>query len=251
MKARFSTVGKAIVFWAALSLPGAAFQPCEPEAVISDFDRSARPVDGFDREQKQLGDIVLATDPLSGSNVTARMVAGPKFAGKVGKADLILGFDPLGAGHRVQMRGRFFFPAGSRLDSVILMDLECATCGLDTNPGIRLYLRRGYLRVDRSKIGYAETFNQNVPLKLRTDTWHDIIWQVDLGKGEAGGSTVLLDGAEVMNAVGTTIPTKEAARKVTNKPIRELVDRFQIGLTANSNSVAQTLYLDTVTFCTQ
>ena len=85
------------------------------------------------------------------------MAAGPK-GKRVGKAGLIHRFAPIGVGSVIDMSARFYFPKGEKTDSIILMDLECAACGLDTNPGLRLYLRNGHLRVDRSKVGIKEPF---------------------------------------------------------------------------------------------
>ncbi|MEZ5798358.1 MAG: hypothetical protein R3D63_13265 [Paracoccaceae bacterium] len=141
------------------------------------------------------------------------------------------------------------FPEGTRLDSLILMDFECKSCGLDTNPGIRLYLRDGSLRVDRAKVGIKDPFLPRLPTKMKAGLWESITWQVVLGKENAGSSKVWLNDELVIDAVGTTLLTQEVVSKLANITVKEQVDRFQVGLTANSQNKAVTVYLDDVTFC--
>lgn len=228
-------------------LPACAAQPI----ILSRFGAAEPVVSGFSKVQLQRGAIELAADPVERGNHVARMTAAGRLFSEVGKADLILAYSPLGAGRVVEMRGRFFFPAGSRLDSVILMDLECASCGLDTNPGVRLYLRDGLLRVDRAKIGIQAAFLPDIGSGVRIGTWHDIRWEVTLGVGSRGRSRVYLDGTQVMDSRGTTVLSQAVVEQLAPITVMEQVDRFQIGLTANSNPVRQTLYLDDVSICSR
>ncbi|KIC16248.1 heparin lyase I family protein [Leisingera sp. ANG-Vp] len=204
---------------------------------------------GFAFVQLQRGEAAQVQDPLQPGNQVAHLVAGPKKRGKVGKADYVHRFDPLPAGTVISMQARMYFPPETPLNSVILMDLECASCGLDTNPGIRLYLRKGLLRVDRSKIGIQQPFLSTVPRLLQPGTWHEITWQVTLGKGAEGHSLVMLDGEVVSDARGTTMLTQEIVRQYAEITVQEQVDRFQVGLTANSNKQPAALFLDDVRFC--
>ena len=152
-------------------------------------------------------------------------------------------------GAEIEMSARVFFPDGTPLDSLILMDLECASCGLDTNPGIRLYLRKGLLRVDRSKIGIKEPFYPETFNALGTGAWHEIAWHVTLGEGQKGRSIVYLDGAEVSDARGTTVLTQAVVSQLADIRVKEQADRFQVGITANSNPRAAVMLLDDVGFC--
>ena len=148
------------------------------------------------------------------------------------------------------MEGRFLFPQGSLIDSVILMDLECASCGLDTNPGVRLYVREGRLRVDRSKIGIKQSFLPIAPTALTFDAWHRIVWVVVLGDETTGSSQVYLDEALVIDAKGTTVLLQQVVDKIASGlNVLSQMDRFQIGLTANSNRKGASLMLDDVAFC--
>jgi hypothetical protein len=206
---------------------------------------------GFSHVQLQRGEAELREDPEDAENQVARLTAGAKKWGKVGKADFIHRFEPLGAGVVISMQARVYFPPDTPLNSIILMDLECASCGVDTNPGVRLYLRRGLLRVDRSKIGIKEPFLPMVPRMLRHNTWHHITWELTLGEGGAGHSKVLLDGELISDASGTTMLTQTIVSRHTDLKVLEQADRFQVGLTANSNASVAVMLLDDVQFCTQ
>ena len=161
--------------------------------------------------------------------------AEPKADG-VSKADVVARLRPVGAGHRISIAFDLRVPAGTPLNSLQLVDLECATCGEGGNPGIRLYLRRGRLRVDRSKIGVEHAWTRDDAPTLANDRWHHIVWQVRVSAGGDGESRVLLDGQEVLAARGAT---------AADLP-RVAVDRVQIGITANSNPVPATAWFDNV-----
>ncbi|WP_264212625.1 hypothetical protein [Leisingera thetidis] len=240
-----SILSLAAVLWAS---NGSASEQCPPDSRHWPFDEAGGQ-GGFAHVQLQRGEAVLAEDPLQPGNRVARLTAGPKKKGKVGKADYVHRFEPLPAGSVILMQARIYFPPGMPLNSVILMDLECASCGLETNPGIRLYLRRGLLRVDRSKVGIKQPFLPTVPRVMTAGVWHELSWQVTLGAGEDGRSLVTLDGEVISDARGTTMLTQEIVSRHMDVTVREQADRFQIGLTANSNPQAAEMLLDDVRFC--
>lgn len=198
--------------------------------------------------QTQRGHVEKAVDPVDDGNIVALMRAGGKRGGRVGKAALVHRFTPVGMGRTVIMRGSFFFPDNAAVDSVILMDLECASCGLDTNPGVRLYLRDGRLRIDRSKIGLRQALLPHDPRQVSPRRWHVIEWRSTLGHGDGGRSVVLVDGDVVLDARGDTLLSQEIVREFADIDVEEAVDRFQVGLTANSNRGESTLLLDNVSF---
>lgn len=222
--------------------------PCDNEVTLSAFE-TPDVTDGFAAIQSQRGSVTVQADPHDPANGVAAMIAGPKSSGRVGKADLIHRFAPVPRGGRIRVSARVMVPDGAPLNSVILMDLECATCGLDGNPGIRLYLRDGRLRVDRSKIGVRDAFLPSVGTRLQPGRWHDLVWEVVLGDGAEGRSVVTLDGARVMDARGTTVLLQRIVSQFENTLVTEAVDRFQVGVTANSNSVAATAFMDDIRFC--
>lgn len=161
--------------------------------------------------------------------------AGPKRNG-VAKADVVARMRPIGPGHRISVAFDLRIPAGTPLNSLQLVDLECATCGQGGNPGIRLYLRRGRLRVDRSKIGIEHAWTRDDAPTLANDSWHRIVWQVRVAADDRGATRVLLDGREVLAATGATAADLS----------RVAIDRVQIGITANSNSVPAVAWFDNV-----
>jgi hypothetical protein len=130
-------------------------------------------------------------------------------------------------------------PEGAPLNSIHLLDIECASCGEEGNPGIRLYLRRGRLRVDRAKIGVPHAWTNDTAAQLRNGRWHRIEMDVTAGFGSAGGVRVRLDGNSVLEARGDTIlrPSNGATAGA---------DRIQIGITANSNVVPAVAFFDDV-----
>ncbi len=151
----------------------------------------------------------------------------------VTKAAVIARTAPIRIGQRVTVRFDLYAPAGTPLNSLQLVDLECATCGEGGNPGIRLYLRRGRLRIDRSKIGIAHAWTNDAAPQLTPARWHRV--QLDVLVGAVGTARVTLDGREVL-----------AARGATLLPGADHIDRVQIGITANSNAVPATLLIDNV-----
>lgn len=162
--------------------------------------------------------------------------AGPK-RGRVAKADVVARTRFLPAGTLVTIAFDLRIPAGAPLNSLQLVDVECATCGEGGNPGVRLYLRHGRLRIDRSKIGVRHAWTRADAPRLAADRWHRIVWQLRLGAGEDGAARVTLDGREVLRAAGATLAPLP----------RPGADRVQIGITANSNPVPARAWFDNVT----
>lgn len=223
---------------------------CPDADLLSDFEASSAPDQGFSTRIEQRGRVAMAADPDDPANAVASFTDDGKSGGKVGKAHLVHRFGPVGIGSRITMEARFYFPPGSFADSVILMDLECASCGLDTNPGVRLYLRDGRPRVDRSKIGIKDAFLPAPDARIGPGAWHWIAWKVTLGDDSNGSSQVYLDGVQVMDARGTTVLLQETVDRLADGlVVRSEMDRFQIGITANSNRKGTALLVDDVGFC--
>jgi len=152
----------------------------------------------------------------------------------VGKAALIVPFDPRGTGSTVTVEAEVFLPADTPANSIILIDIECKRCGLPGNPGLRLYLREGGFRIDRKKIGEKHAWAERDPVRIVPDTWVRIRWDLELGDADTGRSIVAMDGAPVLRNRGRTLPPAGAD---------SAVDRVQIGLTANSNAHPATLLM--------
>lgn len=242
-----AAVTSAAMILGSSATPLAAAGPsCGPGGYVSQFE-SADAGRGFQFVQEKRGEVRAFKDPKDGGNGVAYMEASKK-RGNVSKSALVLRFPPVPRGTEIEMGAEFYFPNGAALDSVILMDLECASCGPDTNPGVRLYLRDGRLRVDRSKIGVKEPFYPKKATQLTHDAWHEIVWRVRVGDQE-GTSEVYLDGELVGQDSGTTVLTQRIVDTLADLKVREQVDRFQVGLTANSNNRATVMLVDDVWFC--
>jgi hypothetical protein len=162
--------------------------------------------------------------------------AGPKRGDTVAKADLVARIPLMPAGTQLSIAFDFRAPSATPLDSLQLVDVECATCGEAGNPGIRLYLRRGRLRVDRAKIGIRHAWTRDDAPMLRSDRWHRIVWQLRLDAGNRGTTRVLLDGQEVLVAQGATLGDLP----------RIGADRVQIGITASSNPIPASAWFDNI-----
>ncbi len=199
---------------------------------------------GWSLTQIQRGAVTRITRPGEAGSWAVQFTAGAKQGGKVGKADLVKRFDPIGVGQTISVSADFYFPAGTPRNSIVLMDMECGSCGLDTNPGVRVYLRDGRLRVDRSKIGIKDAFMPSVDHQVGPDKWHRIEWRSTLGKDAAGLTEIFLDGRRVVSASGTNLIDQEIINRLASITIKERVDRVQLGLTANSNLQPATLLMD-------
>lgn len=185
--------------------------------------------------QQIRGTLDVVRDRFGGRALRARVEGR---AGPVPKAALIARPAKIGPGDRVRVTFDLLVPDGTPLNSIHLVDVECARCGLAGNPGIRLYLRHGRLRIDRSKIGEAGAWTNDAAPQLRHRRWHRVELHVTAGYGSAGWAEVRLDGATVLRARGDTI--------VRARGEAPGADRVQIGLTASSNPGPATAYFDNV-----
>lgn len=157
---------------------------------------------------------------------------------QVPKAALIARPAKIAPGETVLIRFDMLVPDGAPLNSIHLVDLECARCGVAGNPGIRLYLRDGRLRIDRSKIGVRHAWTNGAAPQLRHRRWHRVELRVTAGYGKAGRAEVRLDGTNVLSARGDTIVRAQGEAAGA--------DRVQIGLTASSNAGPALAYFDNV-----
>ena len=201
-----------------------------PFAFADDFDRGIGAVWALRQQENGTVDTVRAPGR---PGLALRARAAPKGT-KVSKAALVARTEPMRSGATVRVRFDLYIPAGTPANSLQLVDLECATCGEGGNPGIRLYLRRGRLRIDRSKIGIAKAWLDDTAPVLANDRWYRVGLAVRLGAAN-GAARVTLDGRTVLTGRGDTL-----------LPGADHADRVQIGITANSNPVPATLLLDNV-----
>lgn len=181
------------------------------------------------------GSVERTADPLRpGFALIAK--AGPKAGGTVAKADLVARIDPAGEGAHVSVAFDLFVPQGSPANSIQLLDLECATCGEGGNPGVRLYLRHGRLRIDRSKIGHAHAWVNDTGPQLNPGQWNRVTFAMAIAADDRGGAVATLNGQAALSGQGATIMKLD----------RRHVDRVQIGITANSNPVPAEMLIDNI-----
>ena len=181
------------------------------------------------------GELAVVRGAGAGDRIALRARTGSRGA-RVPKAALIARPAPMVAGTRVTVSFDLMVPQGAPLNSIHLVDLECATCGAGHNPGIRLYLRHGRLRIDRAKIGHRHAWTNDEAPQLVRGRWHRIELSVTIGHGARGAAEVRLDGEVVLEGKGDTAAPGAAAK----------ADRIQIGLTASSNTTPAVAYFDNV-----
>jgi len=147
-------------------------------------------------------------------------------------------------GDTIFIQASFYFEPDADLNEIYLMDIECEQC-YSQAPGPRLKVSNGFISIDRGKIGFTGSFKEN-KRSIRTGEWFRISWYMILGKNSKGSTKVFLNGQEVMDTTGTNIPDRVifSANGVTLSA--EKLDRFEVGLTANSSSKAALLYVDDV-----
>jgi hypothetical protein len=210
-----------------------------PDGLFDDFERGLciGACRGWNWPASQQIDGSLAVVRISGGRaLRARTAARGE---RVPKAALIARPAKLLPGQSGRIAFDLMIPAGAPLNSIHLVDLECATCGEAGNPGIRLYLRDARLRIDRAKIGERHAWANDAAPQLSHGRWHSIVLEVVAGLGGQGRARVLLDGAPVLEGRGSTIPRPAAGHAAG-------ADRIQIGLTASSNRGAATAFVDNV-----
>lgn len=162
--------------------------------------------------------------------------AGARIGKAVGKAALVARPAPMRAGTQLRIGFDLLVPRGRPINSLQLVDIECATCGIDGNPGVRLYLRHGRLRIDRSKIGVRHAWSDDTAPAIVAGRWHRVELDLLLHADARGSATVRLDNAIVLVGSGLTLHPGGRAQ----------ADRIQIGITANSNPIAAHARFDNI-----
>ncbi|HZG08833.1 MAG TPA: hypothetical protein VEZ70_07635 [Allosphingosinicella sp.] len=222
-----------------LPLLFAALAPAAPQVLADDFERGLclGGCRGWNWPASQQIDGTLAVVGTPGHR---RLLArtGPR-GERVPKAALIARPAKVALGGTIRVAFTLKVPHGAPLNSIHLVDIECASCGEEGNPGIRLYLRDARLRIDRSKIGERHAWADGGAPQLRHGASHRIELAVRTGFGAAAGAEVRLDGRLVLRGDGDTVvrPVGGAAAGA---------DRIQIGLTASSNSVPAAAFFDDI-----
>lgn len=206
---------------------------------------------------KSANRITLQSETVHGGRQALRFDAIPSDS-EVSKANVERGRLSLAEGQRVRISAWFFLPPRQNLDNLFLIDVECRSCwpeGTHRNnpsPGIRLMLkdREGQPVVERGKLGRLPTLRQTQGTKLGfpTNRWVHLEWILDLSTGQDGKTEILLDGKRALSARGITMPSPEVFRQSgveLKQPV--VLERVQLGITANSTPGPIVLYVDDVT----
>ena len=154
---------------------------------------------------------------------------------KVAKSALSTGFAPVDESGAITLKMGFKIPAGSPTISIYIADFESNNASIGTNPGIRIQLRDGYIRVDRAKIGESTFWQADQDGPLQADQWHSLRVVMTPGDATTGRVKVFLDGALVVNERGATMLTPGAVAGSGYTLQGGDIDRVQVGLTANAN----------------
>lgn len=206
---------------------------------LTDYIKFDAAVAGFANGFEAVGQLQRGALAVSTSGDLMRFSAAPKTS-TVGKAALSTRFEAIADGEALTARGAFLIPTGAPVGSVTLMDFESSNASVDTNPGLRVHLSDGEIRVDRSKIGVAEGLIAQ-GARIEPGAWFDLRVEVVQGDDDVGRIDIWLDGALVLSERCATILTEAAAVAHGIDLVGGALDRVQVGITQNSNAVAATL----------
>ena len=161
----------------------------------------------------------------------------------VGKSALSTQIAPISASDQktVVVEFGFLIPDGGQLSSIMIADLESSSANVGTNPGVRINMQDGFLRVDRSKLGVEEPWYTQQTEPIQTGQWNDIEIRMVPGLGQDGVLEIYLNSELILRESGDNILSSEVmAQFGITEPDTQL-DRVQVGLTANSNEVATSI----------
>lgn len=239
MKGSMALAGAAGLIGFALVLQPGSARPVQRDQHYADtFERGvcASRVGCLWYLQQRVNGIVRA-EPVAGRRGLAlHALAGPKRGKTVAKAALVARIAPAGEGSVIRVSFDMMVPQGRPGNSLQLVDLECADCGWSHNPGVRLYLRHGRLRIDRSKIDVARAWVNDDGPQMVHGRWHRVAYEMRVSTGADGWARAYIDGTEVVSGTGRTLMLQRM----------ESIDRVQVGLTANSNPEPAELWIDNV-----
>ena len=154
-------------------------------------------------------------------------------AGSISKSTLNVGFEPVDAAGIIAVEMDFMIPDGYPTDQIFLADFESGNANIGTNPGVRIYLRDGMIRVDRAKIGLDETWvADHAP--ITTGEWFSLRAIVTAGDDDVGKMQIYLNGQLVLEENGSTVLTQSVMDQFNLTLEGGELDRVQLGLTANN-----------------
>lgn len=163
---------------------------------------------------------------------------------RVGKAFVTKNFPAVKAGDIIEAKARYFIERVPQDGSLYLMDIECRSCGPQWQPGIRVHVRQGQLRVNRSKLRLKKDFVASNTTSIPTGKGFELSMRLRLGE-EAGETVIAIDGRPVIEERGVNMPLEHIFATQNLELAEEHLDYVQFGVTANSgSSEAEVLFSD-------
>jgi len=200
------------------------FSPATARRDLSDWDYVGR--------WGSTSKVSVVSDDQLAPGLTWQFVSAGK-SGRVGKAYVTKNFPPVKRSEIVEAQGTYLIPELPENGSVYLMDLECRNCGLNTKAGIRLLVRNGLLRVNRSKIGQKKDFLPKTMQRIPVGEPFTLRMRLRLGATD-GETEVFFNGERVIHGVGINMPLRRVAERYGVELTQEQYDYVQFGITANS-----------------
>lgn len=210
-------------------------------------DFSSGDLSAWDYVGEVLPDSEVVVKRLLSNRFFMRDTASEKIDGEVGKAYVSHYLDGnLVNGDSVTIESQYYIPVDFPVTSgsVYLSDIECSDCGIDTNPGIRLYIDSyGYLRINLDKLGGFGSINSYYPVP--TYELFDLKWSVTLGDENTGHVDVYINDNKILDVDTVTMPLLSNLPELLTTD-NERLNYFQIGLTANSRSTSERVWVNWV-----
>lgn len=167
----------------------------------------------------------------------------------------------ISSGDKVTIKADFYIVGTEPIENLLLLDLECCSCwdptvgdnyGSENQcPGVRLMMSGGndYLSIERGKI--SGTTIQQTSFAFPRNQWVKVQWEMTMSANENGMNRLIINGTEVINAVGMNMPNAQVFEDIfLNQGIRftlqepTFYERVQIGATANPTAGNIELFVD-------
>lgn len=163
---------------------------------------------------------------------------------RVGKAYVTKNFPPAQAGDIIEVEARYLITRAPSDGSLYLMDIECRHCGPQWKAGIRVLVRQGQLRVNRSKLALKKDLVAKDAISIPTGKSFALSTRLRLGD-ESGETVISIDGSPVIQGRGVNMPLRHIFAQQNLDLKEEHLDYVQFGITANSgDSEAEVLVSD-------
>jgi len=144
---------------------------------------------------------------------------------KVGKSTYSTAINTTDNSGLVTAEFDFMIPDGMPTSHIYLADIESKAASSGYNPGVRIQVRDGIIRVERGKIGIKELWPADMD-ELQTGRWYSLKVELRPGRGNDGEVRLYLNGEKVVDENGQTVDTTSS---------NSWIDTVQVGLTANVN----------------